>query len=120
VNDKHGHLFGDEVLKQFATELRSVCRSTDTIGRWGGDEFILLLHCGLAEATAQIDRLRKWVCGNYTIQANSVPTKLQVSASIGLAERLAGETMKDLIARADVEMYRDKASARTNKSQRAG
>jgi diguanylate cyclase (GGDEF)-like protein len=120
VNDKHGHLFGDEVLKQFATELRSVCRSTDTIGRWGGDEFILLLHCGLAEATAQIERLRKWVCGNYTIQENSVPTKLQVGASIGLAERLADETMKELIARADAEMYRDKAAARTNKNQRVG
>jgi diguanylate cyclase (GGDEF)-like protein len=120
VNDKHGHLFGDEVLKQFATELRSVCRSTDTIGRWGGDEFILLLHCGFAEATAQIERLRKWVCGNYTIQANSVPIKLQVGASIGLAERLEGETMKELIARADAEMYRDKAAARTNKNQRAG
>jgi diguanylate cyclase (GGDEF)-like protein len=116
VNDKHGHLFGDEVLKQFATELRSVCRSTDTIGRWGGDEFMLLLHCGLAEATAQIERLRKWVCGNYTIQANSVPIKLQVGASIGLAEHLADETMKDLIARADAEMYRDKAASRTKKT----
>lgn len=115
VNDKHGHMAGDELLKQFATELRSVCRSTDTIGRWGGDEFILLLHCGLAEATAQIERLRKWVCGNYTVQANSVPSKLQVDASIGLAERLAGETMKDLIERADAAMYRDKAESRTNK-----
>ncbi len=64
VNDSHGHLVGDEVLKQFAGELRSVCRSTDTIGRWGGDEFILMLNCGLSEAKAQIDRLRKWVCGN--------------------------------------------------------
>jgi diguanylate cyclase (GGDEF)-like protein len=115
VNDKHGHMAGDELLKQFAAELRSVCRSTDTIGRWGGDEFILLLHCGLAEATAQIERLRKWVCGNYTVQASSVPSKLQVDASIGLAERLAGDTMKELIERADAAMYRDKAASRTNK-----
>ena len=77
---------------------------------------MLLLHCGLAEATAQIERLRKWVCGNYAIQANSVTTKLQVDASIGLAERLEGETMKELIARADAEMYRDKAAPRTRKS----
>jgi diguanylate cyclase (GGDEF)-like protein len=120
VNDEHGHLAGDELLKQFAVELRSVCRSTDTIGRWGGDEFILLLHCGLAEATAQIDRLRKWVCGNYTVQAGSVPKKLQVGASIGLAERLAGETMKELVERADAEMYRDKAASRANKNNRMG
>ncbi len=115
MNDKHGHLAGDELLKQFATELRSVCRSTDTIGRWGGDEFILLLHCGLAEATAQIDRLRKWVCGNYTVQTSSIPKKLHVDASIGLAERLAGETMKELIERADAAMYRDKSASRTRK-----
>ena len=119
VNDKYGHLVGDELLKQFATELRSVCRSTDTIGRWGGDEFILMLHCGVAEATAQIDRLRKWVCGNYTVQASSVPAKLRVDASIGLAERLADETMKELVERADAEMYRDKAASRRNKNQRA-
>ena len=43
VNDEHGHLAGDELLKKFAAKMRSVCRDTDTIGRWGGDEFILLL-----------------------------------------------------------------------------
>jgi diguanylate cyclase (GGDEF)-like protein len=117
VNDEHGHLAGDEVLKQFATELRSVCRSTDTIGRWGGDEFILLLNCGMTEAKAQIDRLRKWVCGNYTLPGSSTANKLRVDASIGLAERLSGETMKELIERADAEMYRDKAASRIEKSR---
>jgi diguanylate cyclase (GGDEF)-like protein len=65
VNDEHGHLVGDELLKQFASELRSACRSTDVIARWGGDEFILVLDCGLREAGAQMDRLRKcihWSC----------------------------------------------------------
>jgi diguanylate cyclase (GGDEF)-like protein len=118
VNDRHGHLVGDELLKQFATELRSVCRSTDIIGRWGGDEFILMLNCGITEARAQIDRLRKWVCGSYTVQASSIPTKLQVDAAIGLAERLAGEAMKELVERADAEMYRDKAASRMNKKNR--
>jgi diguanylate cyclase (GGDEF)-like protein len=118
VNDRYGHLAGDELLKQFATELRSVCRSTDTIGRWGGDEFILMLHCGVREAEEQIDRLRKWVCGSYTVQANSVPAKLRVDASIGLAERLAGDTMKQLVERADAEMYRNKAASRRNRNQR--
>jgi PleD family two-component response regulator len=77
---------------------------------------MLLLHCGLAEATAQIERLRKWVCGNYTIQVNSVSKKLQVDASIGLAERFAGEMIKDLIERADAAMYLDKAASRKRKS----
>jgi diguanylate cyclase (GGDEF)-like protein len=118
VNDEHGHLTGDELLKKFAAKMRSVCRDTDTIGRWGGDEFILLLHCRIVEAQAQIDRLREWVCGNYTVQGSSGPQKLRVCASIGFAERQPGETMKALIDRADAKMYRDKAASMANKSNR--
>jgi len=113
VNDDHGHLVGDELLKQFATELRSASRSADIIGRWGGDEFILLMQCGLAEAKAQADRLQAWVCGNYTVRGNCAAIKLRVDASLGLAEHLPGETMKALIDRADTEMYRQKAASRT-------
>jgi diguanylate cyclase (GGDEF)-like protein len=116
VNDEHGHLVGDELLKKFAAKLLSVCRSTDSIGRWGGDEFLLLLHCGIVDARAQIDRLREWVCGSYTVQGGSTPCKLRVMVSIGLAERLPGETMKVLVDRADAEMYREKAASRKSKS----
>jgi diguanylate cyclase (GGDEF)-like protein len=116
VNDEHGHLAGDELLKKFAAKMRSVCRATDTIGRWGGDEFILLLHCRIIEAQTQIDRLREWVCGNYTVQGSSGSQKLRVSASIGFAERQPGETVKRLIDRADAEMYRDKAASKAIKS----
>jgi diguanylate cyclase (GGDEF)-like protein len=113
VNDEHGHLVGDEVLKQFAGELQSACRSTDILGRWGGDEFILLLDCGMAEAKAQIDRLREWVCGDYVLQGRSSPTKLRVDAAIGLAEHGLNEPIKELLDRADAEMYRNKAVSRT-------
>ena len=112
VNDEHGHLIGDELLKQFATELRSASRSTDLIGRLGGDEFIIVLDCGLPEATAQIDRLRKWVCGSYTVHGNAETIKLRVDASFGLAEHLPEETLKALFDRADAEMYQNKAASR--------
>jgi diguanylate cyclase (GGDEF)-like protein len=112
VNDEYGHMMGDELLKKFAMELRSACRSTDIIGRWGGDEFIVLLECALPEARAQIDRLSKWVCGNYTLEANKGAKKLRIDASIGLAEHAPPETMKELFDRADVEMYRQKVEAR--------
>jgi diguanylate cyclase (GGDEF)-like protein len=118
VNDEHGHLVGDELLKKFAAKMRSVCRSTDTIGRWGGDEFMLLLHCGIADARAQIDRLREWVCGSYTVQGSATPIKLHVKVSIGHAERQPGETLKALVDRADVEMYREKAASRKSKNSR--
>ncbi len=110
VNDEHGHLAGDELLRQFSTELKSACRSTDIVGRWGGDEFIILLDCEQAEAKGQTDRLSEWVCGNYTVQGAGGPVKLNIEASIGLAELQHGETLKALLARADAEMYRHKAT----------
>jgi len=112
VNDRHGHVAGDELLRQFATELKSACRSKDIVGRWGGDEFIILLDCGLVDAQAQIDRLSAWVCGSYKVEGNSGPVQLQVDASIGLAESRPSEALKGLIARADAEMYRQKAAGR--------
>ena len=115
VNDDHGHLVGDELLKQFATELQSACRSKDVIGRWGGDEFIILLDCGSSEASAQIDRLRNWICGSYTLQGRSGPCKLRVDASIGFADHRSGESIKGVLARADAAMYRDKAESRARR-----
>lgn len=112
VNDLHGHLVGDEVLKQFAAELRSACRATDIIGRWGGDEFMAVFDCSLAEAESRRDRVRKWVCGNYDLPSAAGAIRLAVDASIGLAEHHPGEPMKDLLARADAAMYEQKNHAR--------
>lgn len=118
INDRHGHLAGDEVLKQFARELRSASRSTDVIGRWGGDEFILVLDCPLGEAEPQIERLRAWVCSDYAVVGRNGSLKLHVSASIGLAEGAPGETLKDLLARADAAMYGHKAASRKKENIR--
>ncbi len=112
VNDTHGHSAGDELLKQFASELRSACRSTDVIGRWGGDEFLILLDYRLVEAMAQIDRLRRWVCGDYTVRGPAGAMKLRLDASIGLAEHVPQESMSTLIERADVAMYEQKGAGR--------
>jgi diguanylate cyclase (GGDEF)-like protein len=110
VNDHYGHLVGDELLIQFSTELRSACRSTDIVGRWGGDEFIILLDCGFEEAKTQTLRMKQWVCGSYTVHVNSGAAKLRVDASFGLAERIPGETVKELLARADADMYSNKTA----------
>jgi diguanylate cyclase (GGDEF)-like protein len=116
VNDNHGHLTGDELLKQLAGEIKFACRLTDLIGRWGGDEFIILLDCGIADARAQIDRLRDWVCGNYQVSGKSGPVSLQIKASIGVAEHVPPETMNQLLARADAAMYEVKAVSRTKRT----
>lgn len=112
VNDEHGHPVGDELLRQFATELKSAFRTGFVVSRWGGDEFVVLLDCGADEARSQTDRLRKWVCGNYTLQGRSGPVKLNIQASIGLAARKSGESVKNLLARADSDMYAQKAQSR--------
>lgn len=109
VNDTHGHLAGDDLLKQFATEMRSASRATDVIGRWGGDEFIVLLDCRFNEAQTHLERMQKWVFGDYEIQSDSGPAKVHMTAAVGLAECLKGETMKELIGRADAAMYKEKA-----------
>lgn len=115
VNDTYGHAAGDALLKQFAGELRHQIRATDTAGRWGGDEFVVLLDCGSNAARAQIERIEKWVFGDYTLPAASgkEPTKVHVQASIGLSERDKGDTLKKLLERADQAMYREKKKART-------
>lgn len=117
TNDQHGHMMGDELLKQFATELRSACRAMDVIGRWGGDEFLLIFDCALTEAQARAERLRKWICGSYTLEGRQGEIKLQVHASVGLALRENDETMNELLERADASMYAEKELSRRRKSE---
>jgi diguanylate cyclase (GGDEF)-like protein len=116
VNDEMGHVVGDDLLKQFAGELKSACRAQDLLGRWGGDEFILVFDSGLAEAKRQIERLRVWVCGKYPLETRTGQIKLKVDASMGLAEHKRGESFKDLLSRADAAMYECKSSTKVNGS----
>jgi len=109
VNDRYGHPVGDALLKQFAHELGAIFRPTDVIGRWGGDEFIVLLGCTLAIAQARIKSIREWVFGDYLLETNGDRIRLRVGASVGLAEWDGVEPISRLIERADSEMYEHKA-----------
>jgi diguanylate cyclase (GGDEF)-like protein len=104
VNDNHGHLIGDEILRQFAGELRASLRSTDLAGRWGGDEWVVVLDCSLSAAQKLLERVSTWICGQYLVGG----LRLGVAASIGAAEYVPGETMQQLLQRADDAMYRSK------------
>jgi diguanylate cyclase (GGDEF)-like protein len=118
VNDEYGHTAGDSLLKQFADELRSNVRPGDVVGRWGGDEFVILLECDLSTANALMERIRKWVFGDYTIvlDATEKRTCVRVSAAVGLAEWRHGEALLQVIERADRAMYGEKT--RTTRAAR--
>jgi diguanylate cyclase (GGDEF)-like protein len=108
INDVHGHVAGDNLLQKFATEMKAHFRSTDVVGRWGGDEFIVTIDSKLAEAQASLDRVRKWAFGEYTIETGKGAVQVPIRASIGVAAWDKKETMVELLARADASMYAEK------------
>ena len=109
VNDTYGHEAGDDLLKQFSTELRSASRATDALGRWGGDEFVVILDGHLSEAQSHVERMQKWVFGSYTLRLGAEGPKVETKAAVGLVEWQTGETLKQVLARADALMYKQKA-----------
>ncbi len=111
LNDTYGHQAGDDLLKQFATELRSVFRSHDLIGRVGGDEFLVLVDGDLSIANARLDRIRGWVNGSYAVKSSPNAPKVKITAAAGAAQRNPGESMRDILSRADAAMYADKPPA---------
>jgi diguanylate cyclase (GGDEF)-like protein len=110
VNDLHGHIAGDAVLKQFAALATASLRSTDRFGRYGGEEFLLLLTGTDSEgACLPVERLRNSAAA-YDWSLHDVSTR--ISASVGVAQYVKGETMDQLINRADHAMYAAKLAGR--------
>ena len=111
INDRCGHAGGDQVLKEFARLSREVLRETDIVGRWGGEEFLLVMPgAALDTAMAVVERLRMIA---RTISAPGSGEPISVSLSAGLATNEANRHSLDaLVARADVALYRAKHDGR--------
>ena len=108
VNDSHGHEVGDRVLIETVDRLQAVIRDADLLGRWGGEEFLLLAPstshvaaCSLAE------RCRRAIAGAPTRQAG-----VTVTASLGVATLGADDDVRSLLRRADLAMYTAKSEGR--------
>ncbi len=112
INDALGHFAGDSLLKQFAGELRMAFRPTDVVGRWGGDEFIVLVDEDAREGEGRVERIRQWVAGEYSVTTESGPCKVQVAAAIGFASWQPGDTPTKILQRADAAMYEHKAQVK--------
>ena len=111
-NDAHGHDAGDEVLRGVARVIRESARADDLIGRYGGEEFVLLVN-GDAEGALEVaERIREAVRGEG-LQAAENPPERPITVSLGVVS-LSEETwsLERLIAMADAEMYRSKKTGK--------
>ena len=109
INDEVGHLAGDEVLRSFANVARDNIRQFDVFGRYGGEEFLLILpHTPLLAALNTVERIREKVESHcWKIDLNG-----PVTVSIGLTQYNAGESVLDLFSRTDTAMYLAKRGGR--------
>lgn len=108
INDTYGHDKGDEVLKAIALTIKNNIRSLDFAGRWGGDEFFVILPNILERQSANIaKRIKKQL---YKINI----TKERITASIGIASLSKNETLKTFTKRVDVALYQAKKKYKKN------
>lgn len=110
INDTYGHMAGDHVLRTLANRLRDSLRQTDVIGRYGGEEFLILLPgTPLESATPTADRLLN-MTRNLSIEvADQI---VRATVSIGIAQYQRGETWKECLERADKALYESKRNGR--------
>jgi diguanylate cyclase (GGDEF)-like protein len=109
VNDTHGHPTGDDVIRTVAARLAAEVRQTDLVGRYGGEEFAVILQDAALGSTLP-ERLRTCI-GEHPIETQSGP--LTVTVSIGVSHLQPDDaTPKDLLARADQALYEAKRSGR--------
>lgn len=111
VNDTHGHQVGDNILCGFAKTAHARMRETDTIARWGGEEFLILMPDTPSEADAKIpmDRLHRHI---EAMQPSACVPTLRITFSAGLAAHEEGQSTEQTIARADRALYLAKDAGR--------
>ncbi len=107
INDKYGHDVGDRVLKSLSQLVASNIRITDIVGRWGGEEFLVILEkTKKEEAFAIAQKLRRLV------EAYLIDEKYHITISIGVAEYEEGESKETLLKKADEALYKAKENGR--------
>ncbi len=109
INDHYGHDVGDLVLKRLADTIRSRIRKTDLLARLGGDEFALLLPRVDSKKAAGLAETLKRQVGLVSFEDLGY-ADLKMSAAFGSAEAVSGDTVDELLSRADQAMYKDKGN----------
>ena len=112
INDRYGHLAGDDVLRQVAAVIRESTRSEDLVARFGGEEFVVVLPVSVPDLAAErAERIRSNLAERCIVAEG---TEIRVTASIGLAFAAPGRTRNEmaLIMTADEALYHAKADGR--------
>ncbi|EDZ61383.1 diguanylate cyclase/phosphodiesterase with PAS/PAC domain [Sulfurimonas gotlandica GD1] len=107
VNDKHGHQVGDKVLLEFAKVLTDISRETDIVGRWGGEEFLIIIENADKDGITNLaHKIRE------TIEMHDFPVVKRKTASLGVTIYNKDEKINELIGRVDKALYKAKNSGR--------
>ncbi|MDR3561388.1 MAG: GGDEF domain-containing protein [Negativicutes bacterium] len=110
INDMYGHACGDCLLKSVSDDLRNSVRKNDTVVRWGGDEFLLLLPATDEEAAAGLaERIRETVEKRRYVYENNA---LAMTLTLGVYVIGSGDTVDSMIQKADIGMYQGKRAGR--------
>ncbi len=108
INDEYGHQCGDHVLQFVSTKLTQSVRPTDSVCRWGGDEFVVLMDCGGECVRQRAAQLADQIEGHFLFESQGRICAVPVSASVGVATYKPGDTFEEVFHRADLEMYEQK------------
>lgn len=112
VNDRFGHLVGDGVLCEVSRRLRMSSRNYDTVGRFGGEEFLVVVPgCDTSPGLAQAERLRKAVC-SQPITVKNLSINVTISLGVATLHHSIQQGMEALLSLADQALYRAKAGGR--------
>jgi two-component system cell cycle response regulator len=112
VNDSFGHLIGDEVLREAAKRLLASVRSYDFVGRYGGEEFLIVLNnCDPAFAFARAEEIRNTI-SQRPVQTSAGPVPITMSLGLLLSHQWGTRSVEELLHEADVALYAAKAAGR--------
>jgi diguanylate cyclase (GGDEF)-like protein len=119
INDSHGHLYGDEILKQIAVLVKGCLRTMDILARYGGEEFAILLpETDLEDAMFTADRIRMAVENHDFSLAQGKPVRVTVSQGVTSFPSPGIEKRSDIVAKADAALYEAKEAGRNCVRQR--
>jgi len=107
VNDSYGHFIGDDVLRDAAREISSALRNCDHVGRYEGEQFLVILPSCTAEAAREVaERVRQ------QISEEPLVNEIKITISIGVSQWVSGQGISELLYQADIALSRAKQNGR--------